>query len=55
MVEEVNKVLEEASVVLIAYDVFNPENDQRKSMLYCEEQFLKFLTNTMETQCTQIA
>ena len=37
--EEVNKALEEASDVLIAYDVFNPENTQRKSMLYWEEQF----------------
>ena len=39
LLEEVNKALEEASDVLIAYDVFNPDNDQRKSMLYCEEQF----------------
>ena len=37
--EEVHKALEEASDVLIAYDVFNPNNDQRKSMLYCKEQF----------------
>ena len=37
--EEVNKALEEASNVLIAYDVFSPDNDQRKSMSYCEEQF----------------
>ena len=39
MVKDVNKALKEASDVLIAYDVFNPDNDQRKSMLYCEEQF----------------
>ena len=39
LLEEVNKALEEASDVLIAYDVFNPDNDQRKSMLYCKEQF----------------
>ena len=38
LLEEVNKALEEASDVLIAYDVFNPDNDQRKSMLYSEEQ-----------------
>ena len=37
--EEVNKTLKEASDVLIAYDAFNPDNDQRKSMLYCEKQF----------------
>ena len=35
--EEVNNALEEASDVLITYDVFNPDNDQRK--LYCKEQF----------------
>ena len=39
LLEEVNKALEEASDVLIAYDVFYPNIDQRKSMLYCEEQF----------------
>ena len=39
LLEEVNKALEEASDVLIAYDVFNPDNDQRKSMLYCKKQF----------------
>ena len=39
LLEEVNKALEEASDVLIAYDVFSPDNDQRKSLLYCEEQF----------------
>ena len=39
LLEEVNKALEEASNVLIAYDMFNPDKDQRKSMLYCEEQF----------------
>ena len=38
LLEEVNKALEEASDVLIAYDVFSPNNDQRKSMSYCEEQ-----------------
>ena len=37
--EEVHKTLEEASDVLIAYDAFNPDNDQRKSMLYCKKQF----------------
>ena len=37
--EGVNKALEEASNVLIAYDVFSPDNDQRKSMSYCEGQF----------------
>ena len=37
--EEVNKTLKEASDVVIAYDAFNPDNDQRKSMLYCEKQF----------------
>ena len=37
LLEEVNKALKEASDVLVAYDVFNPDNDQRKSMLYCEE------------------
>ena len=37
LLEEVNKALKEASNVLVAYDVFNPDNDQRKSMLYCEE------------------
>ena len=36
---EVNKALEEASNVLIAYDVFSWDNDQRKSMLYHKEQF----------------
>ena len=39
LLEEVNKALEEASDVLIAYAVFNPDNDQRKSMLYCKKQF----------------
>ena len=39
LLEEVNKALQEASDVLIAYDVFYPDTDQRKSMLYCEEQF----------------
>ena len=39
LLEEVNKALKQASDVLIVYDVFNPDNDQRKSMLYCEEQF----------------
>ena len=39
LLEEVNKALEEASDVLVAYDVFNSDNDQRESMLYCEEQF----------------
>ena len=39
LLEEVNKALKEASDVLIAYDVFNPDNDQRKSMLYCNKQF----------------
>ena len=39
LLEEVNKALEKASDVLIAYDVFNPDNDQRKSMLYCKKQF----------------
>ena len=39
LLEEVNKALEEASDVLIADDVFHPDNDQRKSMLYCQEQF----------------
>ena len=39
LLEEVNKALKQASDVLIVYDVFNPNNDQRKSMLYCEEQF----------------
>ena len=40
LLEEVNKALEEASDVLFPYDVFNSNNnDQRKSMLYCEEQF----------------
>ena len=39
LLEEVSKALEEASDVLIAFDVFNPDNGQRKSMLYCEEQF----------------
>ena len=39
LIEEVNKALEEASNFLIAYDMFNPDNDQRKPMLYCEEQF----------------
>ena len=39
MVKDGNKALKEASDVLIAYDVFNSHNDQRKSMLYCEEQF----------------
>ena len=39
LLDEVNKALEGASDVLVAYDVFNPDNDQRKSMLYCEEQF----------------
>ena len=34
-----NKALEEASDVLIAHYVFNPDNDQRKSMLYCKEKF----------------
>ena len=38
LLEEVNKALEEASDVLIAYDVFSPNNDQKKSMSYCEEQ-----------------
>ena len=39
MLEEVNKTVEEASHVLIAYDVLNLNKDQRKSMSYCEEQF----------------
>ena len=39
LLEEVNKALEEASDVLIDYEMFNPDNDQRKSMLYCKEQF----------------
>ena len=39
LLEEVNKALEEPRDVLIAYDVFNPDNDQRKSMLYCKKQF----------------
>ena len=39
LLEEVSKALEEASDVLIACDVFNPDIGQRKSMLYCEEQF----------------
>ena len=38
--EELNKAIEKASDVLIAYDVLNPNNDQRKSMLYCKKQFL---------------
>ena len=40
MLEEVNKAQEKVSNVLIVCDVFNPDNDQGKSMLYCEEQFL---------------
>ena len=40
LLEEVSKALEDASDFDIAYDVFNPNNDQRKSMLYWEEQFL---------------
>ena len=39
LLEEVNKALEEASDFLIAYDAFNPDNEQRKPMLCCEEQF----------------
>ena len=39
LLEEVNKALEKTSDVLVAYDVFNSDNDQRESMLYCEEQF----------------
>ena len=38
--EELNKAIEKASDVLTAYDVLNPNNDQRKSMLYCKKQFL---------------
>ena len=61
--EEVHKALEEASDVLIAYDVFNPNNDQRKSMLYCKEQFSvqadhygneifdKYNTDTVQANC----
>ena len=37
--EELNKAIEKASDVLIAYDVLNPNNDQRKSMLHCKKQF----------------
>ena len=50
LLEEVNKALEEASDVLIAYDVFNPDNDQRKSMLYCKEQF-SVLANHYGNEC----
>ena len=46
LLEEVNKALEEASDVLFPYDVFNSNNnDQRKSMLYCEEQFSVLANN----------
>ena len=34
----VNKALKEASNVLVAY-VYNPDKDQRKSMLCCEKKF----------------
>lgn len=40
LIEEINKALEEASEILVAYDVFNPENKNRESNLYCEEKFL---------------
>ena len=49
LLEEVNKALEEASDVLVAYDVFNSDNDQRESMLYCEEQF-SVLSNHYENE-----
>ena len=39
LLEEVDKDLEDASNVLIVYGVFYRDNDQRKFMLYCEEQF----------------
>ena len=39
LLEEASKAVEAAGDVLIAYDLFNPDNDQRKPMLYCEEQF----------------
>ena len=39
LLQQVNKAFEEACAVLIAYDVFNPDNDQRKLMIYCKEKF----------------
>ena len=36
---EINKVLEETTDILVAYDVFNPDNYKRESLLYCEEKF----------------
>ena len=35
---EINKALEEADI-LVAYDVFNPDNYKRESLLYWEEKF----------------
>ena len=39
LLQEVNKALKEACAVLTAYDLFNPDNDQRKFMMYCKEKF----------------